>query len=49
MLNRTSHVGLAYDKGSDVIGAIVAYVDHANYARDLDRRRFSNKVCIHFM
>ena len=37
-MRRTTHVGLAYDKNSDVFGTIISYVD-SNYVRDLDRTR----------
>ena len=36
-LKWTSHVGLVYDKSSDISGEIVGCVDY-DYARDLDRR-----------
>ena len=37
-LREISHVGLTYDKSSDISEKIVGYVD-SDYTRDLDKRR----------
>ena len=36
-MRRTSHVGLAYDKSSDILEEIIGYVDY-DYDTNLNRR-----------
>ena len=47
-LSIISHVGLVYNKSSDVSRTSVGGVDF-DYIEDMDIKKVFNKACIHFM